>query len=106
MAKEDDYDGLRQKWEEATAPPPPPPVERAKPKLSEEDWSRINQDHQTLKSNLSALRNQKVPNYWDSEQGKQFLASGENCATRAMVDLPPQQQNEGEGDIVTGSTFY
>ena len=43
MAREDDYDGLRQKWEEATAPPPPPPVERAKPKLSEEDWARINQ---------------------------------------------------------------
>ena len=70
-------------------------------------YADINQGHQTLKSNLSALRHQKVPNYWESEQGKQFLASGENCATRAMVDLPPQQQqNEGEGDVVTGSTFF
>ena len=90
LAKEEDFEGLRLKWEEATAPPPPPPVELAKPKLSAEDWERINQGHQQTRENLQALRQHKVPNYWESAAGQKFLASGENCATKAMKDLPPQ----------------
>ena len=102
LAKEDDYEGLRQKWEAATAPPPPPPVERAKPKLSNEDWERVNQGHRETRENLAALKHQKVPNYWESAQGAAFLASGENCATQAMVDLPPQSSVDG-GDCTTAS---
>ena len=34
LAKEEDFEGLRLKWEEATAPPPPPPVEMAKARVT------------------------------------------------------------------------
>ena len=49
-------DTLRQKWLEATAPVPPPPAEKAKPKLTEEDWERIRAEKEKTRNNLQSLK--------------------------------------------------
>merc|ERR1719402_674272 len=89
LASEQNVDDLRLRWLEATASPVTPPPEPAKPKLTEEDWERIKNGHEKTKMNLKALKERTVPNYWQTNEGKNFLSSGSsNCATEAQKTLP------------------
>merc|ERR1719427_1377447 len=88
LASEQNVEDLRLKWLEATALPVTPPPETAKPKLTEDDWDRIKNGHEKTKTNLKALKERTVPNYWQTSEGKTFLSSGNsNCATEAQKNF-------------------
>ena len=67
LAAEPDVEALRQKWIEATTPVPPPPAEKAKPKLTQDDWDKIKAKNEKTKNNLTALKQRTVPNYWNTQ---------------------------------------
>ena len=89
LASEPDIEALRQSWVEATRPAPLPPVEPPKRKLTDDDWAKIKEDAENTRKGLEALKKRDVPNYWESDAGKRFLASGDkNVAASAAKDLP------------------
>ena len=60
-----------------------------KPKLSAEDWARINEKKDATRRGLEALKEGDVPNYWEGSAGKAFLATAnQNVASEAAKELP------------------
>lgn len=101
LASEPDIDALRNSWIEVTRPPPPAPVEPPRPKLTDADWAKIKEEEENTRNGLKALKKRDVPNYWESEVGKQFLASGDqNVATKAAQELPKEAESKKKGQPV------
>lgn len=67
------------------------------PKLSAEDWAKINEKKEATRRGLESLKEGDVPNYWEGTAGKTFLASAnQNVACQAAKELPRAEQKSDD----------
>ena len=84
---------LRAHWVAQTRTPSPKPQAPLMKKMTEEDWKRVQNEREEYHRNLKALKEKRIPNYWESDDGKRFLEnlSKTGCA-KAAGKLPPSEK--------------
>ena len=60
-------------YEKATAPPVPSPPPTPQPKRTRADWERDQREVTEEQEGRLALKNKRIPKYFESEFGKAFL---------------------------------
>ncbi|KAM3936004.1 sperm-associated antigen 17 [Leptodactylus fuscus] len=88
-------------YENAVCPTPPPPPPVAKPQRSVQDWEQLRLEIQEQEEQLAAIRSHKVPPYFQSEFGLEFLQK-QSLQTPDLDllsrQLPPFSRSQDDDD--------
>ncbi|XP_076077508.1 sperm-associated antigen 17-like isoform X7 [Mytilus galloprovincialis] len=91
-------------YEKAMTPPAPSPPPTPTPKRTKADWERDQRELAEEQEGRNALRNKKIPVYFDSEFGKAFLLSQAKDVDEILQQLSEDPRKDGT-QAVRGNSF-